>query len=324
MDAIKALMIFFVVYWHVSIFTGTTDSPVNTMFMPFYLTLFFFISGYFSFVRNKLALNDVGNRIIKRVKTLFIPTLIMCTLYSIYSGKNAEEVLFNDMKGGYWFTFVAFEIYVFYMAVQYVLKPTQRDRNGLWIYLVIMALFSLLTLIGYRWENWSVYRLFSVYQVFKYIPFFFLGAMCRQFQTQFFKLLRNDIFILLSLVGMISLYIFHSRPSIWLQGYLGIFLVFAVFLKFEGVFNRSSGYVKFTLTVGKSTLIIYFLHYFLLSGISVLAEPFQHIMARNGWVVNALLTSATAIVLITICLVAGKMLTISPSLHQLCFGSKEA
>lgn len=315
-------MIFFVVYWHVSIFTGTTDSPINAMFMPFYLTLFFFISGYFSYVKNNLAFNEVRNHIIKRVKTFLIPTVIMCTLYALYSGKSAEEVLFNNMKGGYWFTFVAFEIYVFYIIVQYLLRLIIRDRSRLWIYIGVIALFSILTLIGHRWEDSSIYRLFSTYMIIKYIPFFFFGVMSRQFQPQFFKLLKNDILIWVSMVTMVALYIFHSRPSVCLQGYLGIFLVFAVFLRFEDIFNWQNGYIRFILTVGKSTLTIYFLHYFLLSGISALSEPFQSIMVQNGWVVNIVLTSATVTVLIVICIIVGKIIATSPSLHQLCFGSK--
>lgn len=99
-DAIKAFMIFCVVYWHVSIFTGTTDSPLNRIYMPFFLTLFFFINGYFSYNEGGVMPHDCVKKVFKRVKTILIPTIIMCTLYSLYSGKTVSQVLFNDMKGG--------------------------------------------------------------------------------------------------------------------------------------------------------------------------------------------------------------------------------
>ena len=128
-DAIKAFMIFCVVYWHISIYTGTTDSPVNRIYMPFFLTSFFFISGYFSYHERMMTPQDYIKKILKRVKVLLIPTAIMCTLYSLWSGKSAYQVLFSDMKGGYWFTFVTFEIYLFYILIESCLKDNRSYKT---------------------------------------------------------------------------------------------------------------------------------------------------------------------------------------------------
>lgn len=40
-DSLKGVVMLCVVYWHISIYTGATDSPVNLIYMPFYMTLFF-------------------------------------------------------------------------------------------------------------------------------------------------------------------------------------------------------------------------------------------------------------------------------------------
>lgn len=47
-DSLRGIVMLCVVYWHISIYTGTTDSPVNLIYMPFYMTLFFFLNGFFS------------------------------------------------------------------------------------------------------------------------------------------------------------------------------------------------------------------------------------------------------------------------------------
>lgn len=312
-------MIFCVVYWHISIYTGTTDSPVNVVFMPFYLTLFFYISGFFSFSSKELTLKTRISKIVRRFKTLLIPTVVMCTLYSLYCGKSIEQVLFNNMKGGYWFTFVAFEIYIFYVIAEYTMSSI-RCRYRLTPYITIIVLFSLLSLVGHKWDGYSIYRLFSTYQVIKYLPFFYLGVISRQYLPVFNNLLKKDLVILVGMVAMISLYIFPSRITVCVQGYLGIYLIFAVFLKLEQYFtntNQISGYV---LTVGRSTMPIYFLHYFFLSGIAVLSTPLQLVMNQGGWVVNFLLTSSTAIILVAACIIVERVLSVSPTLHRICFG----
>lgn len=135
-DAIKAFMIFCVVYWHIAIYTGTTDSPLNRIYMPFFLTSFFFVSGFFSYKEDSMTFHDSIKKVIRRCKTILIPTIIVCTLYSLYSGKSASQVLFNEMKGGYWFTFVTFEIYLFYLLVELCCKFNRWHKFLFYILLI--------------------------------------------------------------------------------------------------------------------------------------------------------------------------------------------
>ena len=280
----------------------------------------FYINGYFSFIGKNLTLKDSLFRITKRIKALLIPTIVMCTAYSYYSGKTIEHVLFNDMKGGYWFTFVAFEIYVFYVLVEYILSSV-RNNSRITPYISIMVLFSLLGFIGHIWDECAIYKLFSTYQIIKYLPFFYFGLICRQYISVFNNLLKQDLLILLCMVLMASLYVLPSRISICIQGYLGIYLIFAIFIRFEKLFKTPSQITDFTIIIGRHTMVIYFLHYFFLKGVAVLSTPFQLIMNQGGWFVNLLCSSITVILIILACLLVEKVLTTSSSLHRICFGT---
>lgn len=319
-DAIKAFTIFCVVYWHVSIFTGITDSPLNRIYMPFFLTLFFFISGYFSYNGGTMTLQDCVKKVFKRCKAILIPTIIMCILYSLYSGKTASQVLFNNMKGGYWFTFVAFEIYLFYILVEGCLRCNRLYKTK--FYFLLILGFSGLTAIGHKWDNLEIYRLLSIYQVIKYLPFFYFGVISRSYQDQFFRLLKTDYLLGLGFVMMIVLYLSNNRISMCTQGYLGIYLICGLFYKFKGLFDLNNSIVKSILKIGQSTLPIYFLHYFFLNGITVLSYPFQIIMNGDGWVVNGVLTGITTLFIISLCIFTDKIISISPTLHLYLFGTR--
>lgn len=319
-DAIKAFMIFCVVYWHISIYTGTTDSPVNRIYMPFFLTSFFFISGYFSYHERTMTPQDYIKKILKRVKVLLIPTAIMCTLYSLWSGKSAYQVLFSDMKGGYWFTFVTFEIYLFYILIESCLKDNRSYKTI--IYFLLIVGFSALTAIGHKWNNMDTYKILSVYQFMKYLPFFYLGVISRLYQDQFFRLLKSDSLLGLGIVAMVMLYLIHNRISMCIQGYLGIFLICGLFYKFRYTFDQDNYLVKLIIKIGQSTLPIYFLHYFFLNGITVLSGSFQIIMNEGGWVINGILSSVTALFIISLCIFVDKITSISPTLHLGLFGTR--
>lgn len=182
--------------------------------------------------------------------------------------------------------------------------------------------FSALTAIGHKWNNMDTYKILSVYQFMKYLPFFYLGVISRLYQDQFFRLLKSDSLLGLGIVAMVMLYLIHNRISMCIQGYLGIFLICGLFYKFRYTFDQDNYLVKLIIKIGQSTLPIYFLHYFFLNGITVLSGSFQIIMNEGGWVINGILSSVTALFIISLCIFVDKITSISPTLHLGLFGTR--
>ena len=144
-DIAKGIGILSVVIYHVAEIHGNREimSFVNTYF----LSLFFFISGYLSVGKSFFELSD-KEYIIKQVKHLLIPFFFVGTLYNLYqnviSGDYSRLFLLEDPKGGYWFLLVLFG----YLATLRLLKGVIRKRNIV-VVICFMIPFFFFFLMGY-------------------------------------------------------------------------------------------------------------------------------------------------------------------------------
>ena len=311
-----------VVYWHISIYTGTTDSPVNLIYMPFYMTLFFFLNGFFSHTII-LTLSEGWEKVKKRFFSLLLPTIITGSLWVLYTNRSVESVLFNEMKGGYWFTFVAFEIYVLYIILKVLLIRIQKSINELYIWCLVILLFSILAYIGHQWDNVPFWHLFSGYQVVKYIPFFILGVICKINIQRFYALLNMNWVLSLSLFIMILFYLYPNKIGTALQGYLGILLVYTIFARNTIIFGESHWVGRSLTYIGRHTLPIYFFHYFFLSGLSYMNVILRPLMVNNAWVISLIVTLLCAVIVTICCLIVEKLLRIVPQLYFCLLGPQK-
>lgn len=82
MDALKGLGIILVVYGHFFTHYLHIESPIRNFFDYWYMPLFFFISGYFSYSSNK-NFYQTPKSISNRVQRLLHPAFVVCSLYVI-------------------------------------------------------------------------------------------------------------------------------------------------------------------------------------------------------------------------------------------------
>lgn len=121
-DILRSILAYFDLY-------GNDRFSGEPNLYAFLFNIVLFHKRLFFLPRKNVTPQDYIKKILKRVKVLLIPTAIMCTLYSLWSGKSAYQVLFSDMKGGYWFTFVTFEIYLFYILIESCLKDNRSYKT---------------------------------------------------------------------------------------------------------------------------------------------------------------------------------------------------
>lgn len=153
-DIAKYICIMFVMLTHLE----SSTEPLRALFSPFFLTLFFFCSGYVY-----KADNSFGKFFVKKVKQLFVPWLILSTANILMSQilsfnehkPLAEELFWNylqirGMDDGVWFVaalFVAFVPFFFFIK-WYQKKSYSLKRAGLLIGIGFILSF-LSNLYGY-------------------------------------------------------------------------------------------------------------------------------------------------------------------------------
>ena len=116
------------------------------------------------------------------------------------------------------------------------------------------------------------------------------------------------------------LYNIPYNIPISLFGFLGIPLVYKIFSYYSALFNEKTKVGRSLSYIGKNTLQIYFLHYFLLPrNLSVFGEFLQ---VNSNPVIELVLGLSIAVVVIAISLMISNVIRISPLLAHILFGAK--
>ena len=126
-DAMRGFGILSVIYSHLVVM-GMRGCEYHSSVAPiiqlYFMPLFFLISGYLStkigYVQTSSELRGL---ILKKIKTLLIPTVIMFSLCVAYFRMNLIDSIVDSYKGGYWFTYVLFCIVLLYATLMKMLRP---------------------------------------------------------------------------------------------------------------------------------------------------------------------------------------------------------
>lgn len=122
-DCLRGFCMFLVVFMHVENFTigiRASESVVMQIIFTFFLTTFFFISGYVSYKKHvEWNCKFTLFQLVKKFKQFVIPTIIFNILYNTcFVG---EPFLFlTEGFLGFWFLVVLFEVFVIYYIVNYL------------------------------------------------------------------------------------------------------------------------------------------------------------------------------------------------------------
>lgn len=115
LDAMRGFCILLVVYGHLEM--ETSVNAAGSIFSTFRMPLFFFLSGFLCYSSfTPLSVNKFKRRTFGQL----LPTIITGSIFIILMRNgDFEDALFDKSKAGYWFTLVAFEIYLLYAVFSY-------------------------------------------------------------------------------------------------------------------------------------------------------------------------------------------------------------
>ena len=346
-DALRGFTMILVVYHHIEAFSyHINPSFICQILMTFRMPLFFFISGYIAYKANQnWDISSLLSNISKKVKVQLIPTLFFGLIYTyLVSETTWVEFLKAPMKLGYWFTIVLLYFFIIYYTTSFLFQKFSHKVNknsgggNFAITLCVLSIILFYTKLIFRYNPYlhGAYDILSLYYVFTYFPFFVFGVIAKIYQEQFNKLFEHKLYSTLIIILFAGIFLFRfyftktnilpysiisiiDPPLMILNGFLGITIVYNFFRKYQDSFSKETKLGRMLQYIGKRTLDIYLLHYFLLPDLSNIGEYF----GSSSTVVGLFFGIIIALMVIAVCLVISSTIRLSPILGHYLFGAKK-
>ena len=345
MDLLKGIAIFMVVMGHVlticirDIDAATLFKIIGETHMP----IFFFISGWFTYkaqADGRIRRPDLR----RRAMQLIVPMVVVSSLWVLYfpySGLKSpmahgfDGLWCAEYKNGYWFTPVLFVIMALYALLAPAILRLRRAVAAVSVTLIIsITLYACI-------EHFLPIRyigITSALLILQFFPIFMVGAIARQHQDAFMRLIATPRAVTGALTAGVALFFIIAWP--WRFPALdGIpFIVPAAKMLFHIALAIVAMNIAVPLSdkayaaertrpgrltvileyLGRKSLAIYLLHYFFLFPMTFLQDPARD-MALSI-VPLSVIAAATAAAIVAATLAAEYLLSRSPLAARLFCG----
>lgn len=327
-DALRGFTMFLVVLQHVSTFSfgiAAYETVFSNLFVAFRMPMFFFISGYIAYKSSIIWDTHLYRfNLKKKAIVQLIPTAVFFSLFCFNKDSNPINIFLSRGLDGYWFTFVLFEMFCIYFTVSLLCKKFFN------MIMVLISSLGIISLVLFRSDvQW--WNVLCMENLCKYFQFFTLGVLCRKYNIQFLNLIQNDLFKTLMIIIFLMCLFIITRTSWGIESfvgknlvrsilvrYSGLFVVFSFFASKKEFFNQETQLNKWIQFIGRRTLDIYLIHYFL---IPIFPNNFAPIIKDNV-IFEVLFPSILALIIIVICLLISEVLRSSDFLAHYLFGAK--
>lgn len=344
-DALRGLTMLLVVFSHIYI---PNQTPLNQLFIHFRMPLFFFISGFISFRREQSWSGaDTTSRLQGKVRTMIFPALTIGMIYMFVADKAPiAEFFTHPAKLGYWFTFALFNMLTLYYLGRYI--HARRGRTSLEVFTKRFYAFGLLSfiLISDLSALGDVGSVLTLGKTFRYLQYFAFGALCSCNRESFERVLDDGRKMALIVIGYFALSwwliasddyvatlsadtepvldrlipILNSMLTA-LVGYFGIMTVYAIFRRFGEFFSENKFVGKPLQFVGRNTLDVYLLHYFVLLNFTPLLRPY--IVDTTNILMQLVVGVSTAAGIVAVSLLISRILRLSDHLAYYLLGARD-
>ncbi len=342
-DALRGLTMILVVFSHVEMtsFGFSTPTFLNSFFMSFRMPLFFFISGFIAYKASvEWNLKQLWSMSKKKMMVQLIPTFVFGLVYA-YAYFDADFMAFITHNGklGYWFTIALLEIFLIVYATNTCLycadHKTCRKRVFVALILLSIVLFLAKFVLKVFPALNEIGNVLTLHHTFNYFQYFAFGYICSMYKEVFNKLIENRIVITIILLLLALLYYIKqcyiglhigNSLDVWkmfdvlvelVLGYLGVIMVYNTIRIYQDSFTANTKLGASLQYIGKRTLDIYMLHYFLLPNLLFVAP---YLLNGNCVVLELLSGLFISLAVIGVCLVISNILRTSPILAKYLFG----
>ena len=334
-DAIRGLAMILVVYFHIAAYGfGSYELGYNDIIERFRMPTFFFISGWVFYKAGRIwDKRTIISMIRKKFMVQMIPTAIFMLLYLVMF--NLLDISsFGSDKKGYWYTFVLFEYFVIYIVAEAILNRHDSIKGEMRVMAVILILsFSAFYYAKYYTRYaaelgmWKDILGFLSFVKIRHIIFFWFGTFVRRHFDQFIRLTNNRYVtaIIIALFTAIIVWpVLLSTEGIEYITYLvaglsGTIICFTFFRIHAQKFSQETWYGRGLQLIGRRTLDIYLIHYFVLPYDLVQPEVWLQYHNNTLFVPMALILALWVVI---ISLLISSLLRVSPLLARYLFGAK--
>ena len=337
-DVLKGLAIFLVVMGHVlTISIRGIDSAFSFKLIgEIHMPVFFFISGFFTY--KIIDTKDFATPNLKqRFLQLIVPFVVVSALWVWFYTHSRLESPFDahisslyadTSKHGYWFTLCLFEIILIYAGLSYIFRLITNQiiqiliTISIWILLGALALYILPERIG---------NILSLINVCQFFPIFMVGVFAKKNQNCYNRAIGNSWIYTASLIVFCPVlyytcyyWEFPSIPAGFVyitRCILHITFVCVAITAVKAWLDKTTPQnkaVRIFSYLGKESLAIYLLHYFLLFPMSFMQEPLREM--GLGLVPTFVVAAAVASIIIALVLIINHIIGRSKLLSLLLTG----
>ena len=322
-DAMRGFTMILVVLHHVATFCWKINGQVPSVheyLVQFRMPLFFFISGFVLYKAGVTwNLQQVIRFFKKKIPVQLLSPLVFFLLFIYVRKYSLPDAIGNHVKYGYWFTFVLLEYYVFYAVVRFFIR--NRWSN---IVLVILGLVLYTGIQNTMPISDYALGVLSTTQ-WKFFIFFVFGSLVKEYYQHVetcldSKWLLAIVVAFYFLVNSFSNFIpVHPLVLSFCLSLTGLTIVFAFFRKKQSLFTRDKVLGRSLQYIGRRTLDIYLIHFFLLpKNLSIFTLFIDYPMP----VIEAAASLLIALLIIGGSLIISNIIRLSPVLAHWMFGAK--
>ena len=336
----RGFTMFLVVYNHVLLcsFGGGAYWSVNDIFLTFRMPLFFFLSGFLMYKKNRFRESESLSGFLRQKGAVqLIPTLVFSIVYALILSVPYPSLLLDKAKCGYWFTYTLFFYFLIYAIGDFIIGNKVKGKPKIWIGGIVACLiyafskFSLSPSCPWFLSPVNGVMGFANYQ---YFLFFFFGALVRSVFSEVERMLDKDAVVSGIIIGFVLLQLVLQLPvsRTWvinvgtysfysllrsLSGFFGIAVVFVFFRKNEDAILQS-GVGKMMKYVGVRTLDIYLIHLILIQTDMHFVGDF--LAKHNSFISELIMCGVVTIAIIGLCLLVSQVIRCSDALAKILFG----
>lgn len=320
-----------VVCAHIGTFmVGNPNFSINELLGEFRMPLFFFVSGFVFYKRNfHFGIDGIKALLRKKIFVQVLSPLVFLLIFCQVKDIDFCHSILTAAKSGYWFTFVLFELFIIYCILGVLMDKISLDgykKDFLWI--AIGLILYVASIVGEQYIEPNISGLFAIEKL-PFILYFILGTRVRKNWHNVEAMFDSRDGVAAFVIIFIGLNVFGNSfrqlPFGWelwiiFTAISGIFLTVAFFRRYADSFssNRKAG--KIMQYVGRRTLDIYLIHYFLLE--SLTQYKILDFSGTSLSIVQFVACLAISAIVIAGCLIISNVLRTSPLLGHYLFGAK--